>query len=360
MIYNETYTGFDADSAYTYDDINLVPKYSEILSRSTISLRTKLSVNYNLGIPLIASPMPDVCEFDMALAMMELGGVGCIHRFMTIDEQVNEIFNLKIAADEIKKSPENSNWQVEDVIPVMAAIGANNDYMERAEGLVDAGANVLLIDVAHGDHVLVKNALDKLKSTLPQYVDIIAGNIATSGAASRLVQWGADGIRVGIGGGSLCSTRIKTGFGVPNLSSIDMAFHAADPVPIIACGGIRNSGDIAKALAFGASSVILGSILAGTKETPGNIIESQKGLFKRYRGAASLDVKSTYGQSTHNVEGESSYVPFKGKAHFVVDGLLDGIRSALSYGGANSISEFFPNHVMVTNAGIKEASPHLL
>ena len=158
---------------------------------------------------------------------------------------------------------------------------------------------------------------------------------------------------------SLCTTRIKTGFGVPNVTSLlDCANKVS--VPIIACGGIRTSGDIAKALAVGADSVILGSLLAGTKEAPGAIIEKNGALYKRYRGAASLETKSIHGQATRNVEGESTIVPFKGGVKFVVEGLLDGLRSALSYAGANNLVEYAPDYVVVTNAGIAEARPHLL
>ena len=158
---------------------------------------------------------------------------------------------------------------------------------------------------------------------------------------------------------SLCTTRIKTGFGVPNVSSIADC-SSVTQLPIIADGGIRNSGDIAKAFAIGADSVMLGSLLAGTKEAPGQILETPNGLYKRYRGAASLETKSVHGQATRNVEGESTTVPFKGGVSFVIAGLLDGIRSALSYAGAANLSEFNPEFVMITDAGRQEARPHLL
>jgi IMP dehydrogenase len=225
--------------------------------------------------------------------------------------------------------------------------------------LTNAGANVILIDVAHGYHKFVMDAIRNLKRTLPSHVDIIAGNVATGDAAGNLQDAGADAIRVGIGGGSLCSTRIKTGFGVPNVTSLQDCAQAVT-VPIIACGGIRSSGDIAKALGVGANSVILGSLLAGTKEAPGEIIEKANGLYKRYRGAASLETKSIHGQAKRNVEGESTVVPFKGGVKFIVEGLLDGVRSALSYAGANNLEEYFPEYVIVTHAGVTEARPHIL
>ncbi len=335
------------DRALTYDDIQLVPAYSDIESRKTIDLTTDLTTNYKIMVPLIASPMDTVCDSEMAITMMDLGGVGCIHRFMSIEEQARHVYEVFL---------HNSHNAFD--LPVMAAVGANGDYLERTQELVKAGVNIVLIDVAHGYHKFVRDAIQTIKSNFPM-VDVIAGNIATAEAAEALQEWGADGLRVGIGGGSLCTTRIKTGFGVPNITSLEDVVSVAK-VPVIACGGIRNSGDIAKALAVGADSAILGSLLAGTKEAPGAIIEKSNGLYKRYRGAASLETKSIHGQETRNVEGESTIVPFKGGAKFIVDGLLDGLRSALSYAGAQSIKEFNPEYVVVTAAGMNEAKPHLL
>jgi len=332
----------------TYDDIQLVPAYSEIESRRTIDLTTQISRHYSLRMPLIASPMDTVCDSTMAIAMAKAGGAGCIHRFMSIEDQVCQV---KIIRHSAYTFPET---------PTMAAIGANGDYLERAQELVKIGANVLVIDVAHGHHILVKEALNKLKASLPSTVDVVAGNIATAKAAIDLQEWGADALRVGIGGGSLCTTRIKTGFGVPNVSSLVEVIEVSN-VPVWACGGIRTSGDIAKALAIGASAVVLGSLLAGTKESPGMVIDrGTQGLFKRYRGAASLETKITHGISERNVEGESTVVPFKGGVKYVVEGLLDGVRSALSYAGAANLGEYAPDYVVVTSAGIAESKPHLL
>lgn len=338
------------DTALTYDDITLVPRYSEVESRTSIDLTTKITRNYSIKIPIIASPMDTVCDSDMAIELSLMGAVGCIHRFMTIDEQADQV-RATVAGCMLARYSS----------PTMAAIGATGDYLERTQELVANGAQILLIDVAHGHHIHVKRALEALKKMLPSHVDIIAGNVATSEGTCDLIDWGADAIRVGIGGGSLCTTRVKTGFGVPNVTSLAMCVEAAyERVPIIACGGVRNSGDIAKALAIGASSVILGSLLAGTKEAPGPVIEKGNGLFKRYRGAASLETKIANNQATRNVEGESTIVPFKGAVKYVVSGLVDGVKSALSYAGASSLSEFYPEIVMVTGAGSAEGKPHLL
>lgn len=338
--------------ALTYDDIQLIPQYSEIESRSTIDLTTSLSRRYKISVPYVASPMDTICEYNMAIRMHQLGGVGCIHRFMSVEGQAAQVRLVTSSVND-------------DTYPVMAAVGSNGDYLERAQALIDAGAKVLLIDVAHGHHKNVKDAINKIKS-LPNssHVDIIAGNIATYHAAQDLVSWGADGLRVGIGGGSLCSTRVQTGHGVPNITSImDVVAGAEEEgIPVMADGGIRSSGDIAKALAVGADTVMLGSLLAGTSETPGAIVEKGPHLFKRYRGSASLETKSVHSQKLRNVEGESTIVPFKGKVQYVISKLNDGLQSALSYSGCNSISEFQSkaDWIQVTNAGITEASPHLL
>ena len=184
-------------------------------------------------------------------------------------------------------------------------------------------------------------------------------NIATAEAATDLENAGVDGLRVGIGGGSLCTTRIKTGFGVPNVTSL-MDVSSVSNVPVMADGGIKTSGDIAKALAVGADNVMIGSLIAGTDESPGSIVETPKGLYKRYRGSASLETKVTHGQQARNVEGESTMIPYKGGVKYIITGLLDGVKSALSYAGASDLKTFNPEFVQVTNAGQMEAKPHLL
>lgn len=333
--------------ALTYDDIQLVPSYSEIESRKNINLTTKVTTRYELDIPIVASPMPTVCGFDMANELMKLGGVGCIHRFMTIADQEAIVMQLK-----------ESFLQNKSTLPIMAAVGANGDFLERATALINSGAQIILIDVAHGHHKNVKEAIAKIKS-IASNIDVIAGNIATSKAAVDLQDWGADALRVGVGGGSLCTTRVKTGFGVPNVSCLIDIIKVAK-VPVMADGGLRMSGDLSKALALGASTVMLGSLLAGTEEAPGLLINQKNGLFKKYSGAASFDTKVTYGQEPRHIEGESTVISYKGKVAKVIESLLDGVKSSLSYAGANSLKEFKPEFVQVTNAGLNEAKPHLL
>lgn len=351
--------------ALTYDDIQLVPSYSEIIHRRYISLNTLVSKRYGLLVPLVASPMDTVCEKEMAIKMMTLGGVGCIHRFMTIEQQVEQVRQVKLSSlDESLLDQWGvmyDSWHSEiPQIPIMTAIGVQDEDKDRAKKLVEAGSNILLIDVAHGHHLNVINMIKWCKDNLPEHVDIIAGNIATGDAAVALTLAGVDGLRVGIGGGSLCTTRIKTGFGVPNVTSLMDVYKYSDDIPVMADGGIRTSGDIAKALAIGASSVMLGSLLAGTEESPGKILDTPQGLFKRYRGSASLETKVSHGQAERNVEGESTVIPYKGGTKFIIEGLLDGVKSALSYGGAKDIEHFSPQIIQVTNSGILEAKPHLL
>jgi IMP dehydrogenase len=311
--------------------------------------------------------MDTVCGEEMAFKMFLMGGVGCIHRFMSIEEQSKIVKSLyqRIYGEGFGGPFEDwgimyDTWHSEIAqIPIMASIGVSESDKDRAKSLVDSGANILVIDVAHGHHKNVLEMIKWCKNNLDDKVDIIAGNIATVQAAMELETYGADGLRVGIGGGSLCTTRIKTGFGIPNVSCLEEIIRVAK-TPVMADGGIRTSGDISKALALGSSSVMLGSLLAGTDEAPGKIIETPKGLYKRYRGSASLETKSAHGQQERNVEGESTTIPYKGGVKFIINGLLDGVKSALSYGGASSLKEFRPPYVVVTNSGINEAKPHLL
>lgn len=341
--------------AITFDDVQLVPKYSEVMSRSNVILKTSITRNYKLQIPIVVAPMDTVCGSKMAKTIMDFGGAGVLHRFCSIEEQsqmVKEVYEYR----------KENHDEVGDIFPIIAAIGANGDYYERAIELIRQGCNILVIDVAHGHHLNVKNAIKRLKSAIPSFVDIIGGNVATEQSAIDLEQWGADGLRVGIGGGSLCTTRIKTGFGIPNLTAIEETTRSSN-IPIMIDGGIRTSGDIAKSLALGADCVMIGSLLAGTDQTPSEFIIDKNGRkYKGYRGLASLETKQTHNQKQNHVEGESTLVKYKGDAEDIINGLLDGVRSALSYGGSTNLSEFRTKSefVQITSAGVSEAKPHLL
>jgi len=355
-------------TALTYDDIQLVPAYSDVRTRQHVNLLTLVSRRYGLMRPFVASPMDTVCEKEMAFEIFLNGGVGCIHRFMTIGDQAAQVkwLHQMIYGDGNGGPFEDwgvmfDDWHSEiDLIPIMAAIGVQEEDKERALALVEHGANILLIDVAYGHHQKVYDMIKWCKANLPGKIDIVAGSIATKEAAEFLQEAGADGLRVGIGGGSLCTTRIQTGFGIPNVTSLIDVVSVAK-VPVIADGGIRTSGDIAKALALGASSVMLGSLLAGTKESPGNLIEGRDARFyKKYRGSASAETKTSHNQVVKHIEGESTLVPYKFEARQTFTKLTEGLQSALSYAGAHNLNSFHPEWITVTSAGQNEAKPHLL
>lgn len=336
-------------SAICFDDVLLVPKYSDIHSRKEIDLSVPLPrTNMSLEVPIISSPMDTVTEDNMSHAMYASGGMGIIHRYNTVDRQV-EILNDAIIAG--VKLP-------------AAAVGVSGDYLDRARALAAHGAKVICIDIAHGHHILMKNALYELRCSLGKSVHIMAGNVATLDAFNDLADWGADSIRVGIGGGSICSTRVQTGHGMPTLQTI---FHCAKSdrdALLIADGGIRNSGDIVKALAAGADAVMLGSLLAGTDESPGEVIyiPTEDRRVKAYRGMASIEAQVDWRGHTSSVEGVSTTIDYKGPVGVVIGGLVTGIRSGLSYSGARDVREFqaAAEFIRQSAAGAVESSTHIL
>ena len=344
----------------TYDDVNIVPKYSEVISRGDIGLTTRFTKNTELKIPIVSSPMDTVTEYDMAYEMKERGGVGVVHRFMSIEEQAEIMEKLCYL-------PGTDHILIKDNLPKCAAVGVTGDYLERAKELVKNGCNVILIDVAHGHHKLVKKAVEEFRNEFGRNVEIIGGCIATKEATKDLCEWGVDGLRVGVGNGSLCETRIRTGVGLPSVTALLDVCSIADgyDVPVIADGGIRNVGDVCKGLGCGADTIMVGSLLAGTKESPGSI--EKKGqwpneqLFKKYRGSASLDSKHDRGENK-NVEGNHKVILYKGKIKRILQDITDGIRSSCSYVGASDLEEFrsLVEFVEVTRAGQVEAKPHLL
>jgi len=266
------------DEALTYDDVLLVPQYSDIESRQEINIANDLEEGLRLKVPIIAAPMDTVTESEMAIALGKLGGVGIIHRYSSIKRQCKLV---SIAWEELS---------IYSDAYVGAAIGITDDYLERAIQLAHSGAKILCVDVAHGHHLLVERAIKTIKEALNGGVHIMAGNVATLDAFNDLSDWGADSIRCNIGGGSICSTRIQTGHGLPGLHTILECAKTDRPAKIIADGGIRTSGDICKAIAAGADFVMLGSMLAGTIESPGKqIIKASGEKFKVYRGMASKE-----------------------------------------------------------------------
>jgi len=333
-------------SALTYDDVLLVPQYSDIRSRSEIYLQSELSDNMILDIPIISSPMDTVTEVGMTQAMSKYGGMGIIHRYNTIQEQVAMV--RECASDSGCK--------------VGAAVGINGDCFERAKALWDAGADLICIDVAHGHHVLMKEALVKLRKYLPSGFHIMAGNVATLEGFNDLADWGADSIRCNIGGGSICTTRIQTGHGVPGLETIFECAKSDRDAKIIADGGIKTAGDIVKALAAGADFVMLGSLLAGTDETPGDTFMGPHNKLKKvYRGMASSAAQEAWRGKVSSQEGISSSVPYKGSVQGVIKQLENGIRSGLSYSGSRTIKNLQAKAkwVQQTGASIVESSAHI-
>ncbi|HCB34049.1 MAG TPA: guanosine monophosphate reductase [Acidimicrobiaceae bacterium] len=337
----------------TFDDVLIVPRRSGIRSRADVSLATSFSPRLEIGIPVVAANMDTVCEHEMALAMARLGGLGVIHRFMRPEAQADQVARVKAAAG---------------TLAVAAAVGTADDMSQRAKLLVDAGADALVLDIAHGhsDHAIAGVA--RLKSEFPD-VDVVAGNVATHDGAVDLVEAGADAVKVGVGPGGACTTRTVAGVGVPQLSAI--ADVAEVGVPVIADGGIRNSGDIAKALAAGASTVMIGSLFAGTKETPGEVEQGPSGLQKRIRGMASFEAMAAraarQGEDLdeeyleHRApEGVEGTVPYRGEVSKLVNQLMAGVRSAMSYTNARDLPEFreVAEFVGVTALGYAENTPH--
>jgi len=327
----------------TYDDVLLVPQYSDIESRSEVSLTTDLGRGVELGLPIIASPMDTVSEADMAGSLGELGGISIIHRYNSIEEQTAMIASI------------GGNTLVG------AAVGVSGDFADRAVSAVAAGAKVICIDVAHGHHILVKKAIKKIRKVLPN-IHIMAGNVATLEGFNDLADWGADSIRCNIGGGSICTTRIQTGHGVPGIETILQCAKSDRDAKIIADGGIKNSGDIVKALAAGADAVMLGSLLAGTNCSPGTIFKTETGeLRKTYRGMASAAAQRDWRGRVSSCEGVSSSVPYRGKLAEVVKELERGIRSGLSYSGARSVKELQAKAqwLQQSSASATESSAHI-
>ena len=335
---------------YCFDDVLLVPQFSDISSRSEIDLASKLDMRHRFRLPVISSPMDTVTGAVMARTMCDLGGLGIIHRYNTIAEQVQMI-----------QSALECDWSEGNEV-VGVAVGVSGDYLQRASLAIKAGAKVICVDIAHGHHTLMRDALRSLRNEFSNSAHIMAGNVATLGAFNDLSDWGADSIRVGIGGGSICSTRIHTGHGMPTLQSIVECARSDRDATLIADGGIRTSGDIVKALAAGADFVMLGSLLAGTTESPGEAIYNKGEKRKVYRGMASKDAQIEWRGHTASEEGVSTTVSHKGELSDVIGSLENGIRSGLSYTGARNLSDLRSRAKFVrqSSAGQRESFTHIM
>ena len=471
----------DIKEGLTFDDVLLVPKRSPIVSRSQTDLRTKLSRNLTLNIPIISANMDTVTESGMAIALAREGGIGIIHRFMTIEDQVDEILKVKRSESVIIEQPytiksdmtvadakkamagygvsgllveeggkltgiitrrdttfESNNRRkvselmTKDVVtasngitieqakeilhkqrieklPVVddkkyiiglitskdilkmdqypyaskdkkgrllvgAAVGVKGDYLDRTEALLEAGTDVLVVDIAHGHSENAINTVRMIKKAFPD-CELIAGNVATGEGAKDLITAGVDAVKVGVGSGSICITRVVTGSGVPQLTAVIDSVEVARQygIPVISDGGVRTSGDITKALAAGASSVMVGSLFGGTDESPGKTLVKNGKKYKMYRGMASFyaSLGRKYREEGSQVvdsddlndyvpEGVEAMVPYKGSVVEIVRQLAGGLRSGLSYCGAKTISEMQKNaeFIKMTSAGYTESQPH--
>lgn len=464
----------------TFDDVLLVPKYSDITSRSQTDLSTKLSRNISINIPFVSANMDTVTESLMAMAMARAGGIGIIHRFLPIQEQADEVLKVKRSGSVMIENPysispdksiqdaldyaenkdisgllvvdsntkligiiterdllfANRNDHIQDVmtkdvvtakpgvtldeakeilhkhriekLPIVddsgiikglitskditnnedypnaskdkkgrplvgAAVGVKGDFLERSESLLEAGADVLVVDIAHGHSENALSTVRNIKKAFPD-CELIAGNVATAQGTEDLIKAGVDAVKVGVGSGSICITRVITGSGVPQLTAVlDCAKIGKDhDIPIISDGGTRTSGDATKGLAAGASSVMIGSMLGGTDESPGTVLTKNGKRFKVYRGmaslAASIGRKSKLTGSIsldddlndYVAEGVEAMVPYKGTVIDILKQLTGGVRSGLSYCGARTILQMQNNaeFIKMSRAGFAESQPH--
>lgn len=465
----------------TFDDVLLVPKYSDITSRTQTDLSTKLSRNISINIPFVSANMDTVTESSMAVAMARAGGIGIIHRFLTIAEQADEVLKVKRSGSVMIENPysidqdrtigdainyatdkeisgilvtdsdsklvgiitardllfeSSQETPIRDImtkdivtarlgvtldeakeilhrhriekLPIVdgsgtvkglvtskditntedypsaskdkkgrplvgAAVGVKGDFLERTEAILDAGADVVVVDIAHGHS---ENAVSAVRNIKKAFADceLIAGNVATARGTEDLITAGVDAVKVGVGSGSICITRVITGSGVPQLTAVmDCAKIGKDcGVPIISDGGTRTSGDATKAIAAGASSVMVGSVLGGTDESPGTVLTKNGKRFKVYRGMASL--AASIGRKSKETgtisldddlndyvaEGVEAMVPYKGTVTDILKQLTGGVRSGLSYCGAHTISQMQENaeFIKMSRAGFAESQPH--
>ena len=332
----------------TFDDVLLVPAYSEVLPRE-VSLKGRFSRNIGLESPFASAAMDTVTEARMAIAMARKGGIGVIHKNMTAEKQADEV--AKVKAEGLK---------------VAAGVGITADVLDRVEKLAKAGVDAIVLDSAHGHSKGVLDALRAVKAAFPA-LDVVVGNIATAAAARDLIAAGADGLKVGIGPGSICTTRIVAGVGMPQLTAIADVADVAGDIPVIADGGLRYSGDVVKALAAGASCVMCGSMFAGTDEAPGDIVEVDGVKMKGYRGMGSIDAMEAgsadryfqKGAKKLVPEGVVARVPYKGSVEDVIFQLEGGLRSGMGYCGARDLTALHKaQFVKISPATVKENHPH--
>lgn len=342
--------------ALCFDDILLVPQKSSVPSRHSVNTETTIGRGdrmIKLSLPVIAAPMDTVCDIDMCIAIHYAGGMGILHRYMSYEDQLVKAKNL-----------------VSLGIVFGVAIASNNGFVKHAKDLVGAGVTCLLVDTANGHGKYAIDAVKELRAKFPS-VHIMAGNVATADGFARLSAAGADSVRVGIGGGSACTTRLVSGHGIPTLASImecdqwleQYGEYGTDTCSIIADGGIRNSGDMVKSFAAGAHAVMVGSMLSGTDEAPGQVLNNEHGQsVKAFRGMASAEAQNDASGNVSVAEGVSTTVPYKGPVAAIFEKIRGGLGSGCSYSGCYNLFELpvVSKYVKVSSTSLNESRPHAL
>ena len=356
--------------AYTFDDLLLVPAKSSVVP-AQVDIKSRLTDKITLNIPIVSAAMDTVTEEAMATMLAKLGGLGFIHKNMTVEQQATMIANVKNSEVDKEAFPE-ANVDGQGQLRVGAAVGVGETTLERVKALVDAGVDIITVDSAHGHSDGVINTVRIIREAYPE-LDIVGGNIVTAQGATDLIYAGANVIKVGVGPGSICTTRVVSGVGVPQLTAVNDVYQVAKQygVGVIADGGIKLSGDIAKALAAGANCVMLGGLLAGSEETPGEVLEVFGKRVKSYIGMGSLTAmqrgsSDRYFQggvkelSKLVPEGIEATVPYKGSITDVIYQMLGGVRSGMGYCGCATINEMHSKaqFVKITAPGLRESHPH--
>lgn len=359
-----------AKEGFTFDDVLLIPAESHVLPNE-VDLSTQLAPNLKLNVPFLSASMDTVTETKMATTMARNGGLGVIHKNMSADDQAKMVAAVKAIENDASQYP-NAAVDANNHLLVAAAVGVTSDTFDRASALLNAGADAIIIDTAHGHSAGVLRKVAEIRHQLPD-ATLIAGNVATGEGTRALFEAGVDVVKVGIGPGSICTTRVVAGVGVPQLTAIYDAAQVAREFgkPIIADGGMKYSGDIVKALAAGGNAVMFGSMFSGTDEASGDIIEDGGKKYKTYRGMGSLASMShgsadRYFQGGVNEanklvpEGIEARVEYKGSVNDIIFQMVGGLRSGMGYTGSATIQDLIDNaqFVRISNAGLIESHPH--
>jgi IMP dehydrogenase len=360
--------------ALTFDDVLLVPDESVVLPRD-VDVSTHLTHSITLALPVVSAAMDTVTESRLAIALAAAGGIGVIHKNMSVDAQAEEVRQVKQHVSKVhQEEGQHATRDSQGALRVAAAVGTQGDTELRIKALIAVGVDALVVDTAHGHSKAVIERVRWIKTHYPQ-VAVIAGNIATQSAAVALAEAGADAVKVGIGPGSICTTRIVTGAGMPQVTAISNVSHALrnTRVKVIADGGIRYSGDITKALAAGAHCVMMGGLFAGTEESPGEVDLFHGRSYKSYRGMGSLGAMHQHHGSSDRYfqdkttktekfvpEGIEGRVPYKGSVAPIIHQLIGGLRSGMGYTGCHNIEALHhkASFVRVTPSGVRESHVH--